>query len=119
MNAYVPKVGDKVRATIGESVVVGEVVVIATHELMDIALGDPRDSVVRVFYVDAWQFEQIVSVPTKFGAVIRRAEDGMLFARREHEAGYVWLALDDSNGSTYDELATAGGFTVLFDGVDE
>ena len=61
---------------------------------------------------------QVVSVPTKFGAVIRRA-DGMLFQRTTAEnRRHDWLPND--NAFSVDEAeATRGGFTVLFDGVDE
>ena len=110
---YMPKVGDKVRATLGENVLVGEVVTIANYELFDIALGDPRDSVVRVFDSDGWLFEQIVSVPSKFGAVIRRA-DGRLFSL---VAPTIWWS--DLGQSRIASEVTEGGFTVLFDGVDE
>jgi len=58
MNAYVPKVGDKVRATLGESVIVGEV------SRSDGAGGIAIDVAVcsRLFIDpsgDTWQFEQI------------------------------------------------------------
>jgi len=117
MTDYMPKVGDKVRATLGESVVVGEVVVIATHELMDIALGDPRDSVVRVFEVDGWHFEQVITVPSKFGAVIRRA-DGKVYSHSGLHHERPWMP-NAPEFAVSGEAATAGGFTIEFDGVDE
>lgn len=120
MSGYTPKVGDKVRAMLGESVIAGEVVVTVNNgEIFDIALGDPRDSVVRLFDAEGWHFEQIVEVPTKFGAVIRRA-DGAVFSLIDlGDRHYLlpWWERGEAWSST--ERATAGGFTVLFEGVDE
>ena len=115
MNSYVPKVGDKVKATLGESVVVGEVTE-RDEEGFRVAITPAHR--VWVYPEDGWQFEQVVSVPAKFGAVIRRA-DGEVFI---YAPGYEsdpcpWLTT--STRFFRPERATAGGFTILFDGVDE
>jgi hypothetical protein len=118
MNAYVPKVGDKVRATLGESVIVGEVLsdrFRSNHNLVEIDTG--VESYAVCDRSDGWQFEQVVSVPTKFGAVIRRA-DGTLFTLGDPGQSDGWFAGGVIRWAEQDE-ATAGGFTVLFDGVDE
>ena len=128
MNKYVPKVGDKVRATLGESVIVGTVDFRSNAGDQTVVLhgiSGPHPTIDRVWLWDKdnWQFEQVVSVPTKFGAVIRRA-DGRAHALVDPKAAdglpWVWSSPDtewDSWATT--EEATAGGFTVLFEGVDE
>lgn len=126
MNNYVPKVGDKVRATLGESVIVGKVVEITMQNnyptVVDVFLGPHTfDNVALIAHgSDSWQFEQVVSVPTKFGAVIRRA-DGVHFVRDSvsSSADVEWMKLDGSVEWDFTSDATAGGFTVLFEGVDE
>lgn len=112
--SYVPKVGDKVRATLGESVVMGRHINTLHDNGVHIAPeGSDFPIVLRIS--DGWHFEQVVSVPTKFGAVIRRA-DGMKFVLRAPDFGQ-WATL--STVSVEESDATRGGFTVLFDGVDE
>jgi hypothetical protein len=115
VDKYVPKVGDKVRATLGENVLVGGV---ASTNGGDITIWP--DSVRWSFTVrlsDGWHFEQIVSVPTKFGAVIRRADGMILQLSDPWVVASRWFT---KTGDWFnDEEATAGGFTVLFDGVDE
>ena len=121
--SYVPKVGDKVRATLGENVLVGRIDFrgeIGFSLLMDV-LKDPEQSVDGVWLWDSdlWRFEQVVSVPTKFGAVIRRADGVLLSLQDTKNRDNRWLAPSDNWQWCDDADATAGGFTVLFDGVDE
>ena len=124
MNAYVPKVGDKVRATLGENVLVG--VIACKEENGYYKLGVKQDEHVPAVYVDLnplrWRFEPIVSVPTKFGAVIRNHGDKQLYVRHASDLeleDHVWVPLSAIDEVATDTEATAGGFTVLFDGVDE
>lgn len=63
-------------------------------------------------------FEQVVKVPTKFGAVIRRA-DGVQFTLAEPDASDTLTWFGRSAGWASPDVATSGGFTVLFEGVDE
>lgn len=118
VDKYVPKVGDKVKATLGDNVLIGRI--IAEYKRhgdvfrVDIQPDGLREKV-ACFASDGWLFEQVVSVPTKFGAVIRRA-DGMKFVLRAPDFGQ-WATL--STVSVEESDATRGGFTVLFDGVDE
>jgi hypothetical protein len=124
MNAYVPKVGDKVRATMGESVVVGRVsdLLFQNGHFVDVVLYPSETSFAQLTLSvgrNGWALEQLVSVPTKFGAVIRRA-DGWVFTRAYSEPlpdGAPWF--HPASGFSTEAHATAGGFTVLFDGVDE
>lgn len=117
---YTPRVGDKVRATLGESVIVGRHTNTMHNNGVHIAPeGADFPLVLRIN--DGWVFEQLVSVPSKFGAVIRRA-DGRLFVRRsqsEYTQGKEWRYVENAGVATDFEDATAGGFTVLFEGVDE
>lgn len=117
---YTPKVGDKVRATLGENVLVGEIWGWDTRSVgvvWELRIAGVPESIDLVSS-DGWQFEQVVSVPSKFGAVIRRADGEMLtLADPAALAGRGWYSrFTDWVGR---EQATAGGFTVLFDGVDE
>lgn len=57
------------------------------------------------------------NVPSKFGAIIRRV-DGVYFTLADH-LGYdpvQWFSYD--GGWATEHMATSGGFTVVFDGVD-
>lgn len=121
MSEYMPKVGDKVRATLGENVLVGEVLSTTGGEgfgsglWLDIT-GLPKSDEVFVEH-GVWTVEQVVSAPSKFGAVIRRA-DGQLFAfTARRQKSCPWLSPID--GWVSDRFATDGGFTILFDGIDE
>lgn len=124
MNAYVPKVGDKVRATLGESVIVGKVAEITMQNnyptVVDVFVGPHTfDTVALIAHgSNSWQFEQVVSVPTKFGAVIRRADGQVYSYSALRQKSCPWLG-DDSYGWVSERYATQGGFTVLFEGVDE
>lgn len=122
MNEYVPKVGDKVKATLRDTVVVGEVedwgnspdtgyVSITPQGLQQ------RSSTIRCWRGDGWAFEQIVSVPTKFGAVIRRADGEVFILAGPDDDCEEWKHRE--SGWWGDEEATFAGFTVLFEGVDE
>ncbi len=114
MNDYVPKVGDKVRALLGESVVVGEVLDTCFRDIRNLVEIDTGvESYAACDISDGWHFEEVVSVPSKFGAVIRRA-DGEVF--RAGNDGTWWSRFAEGCGP---DRATAGGFTILFDGVDE
>lgn len=123
MNGYVPKVGDKVKATLGESVVTGVVAEITMRDgyptVVDVFAGPHTfDNVGLIAHgKEGWQFEQVVSVPTKFGAVIRRA-DGEKFVLSSPYSFDCWYGGKEL-GWTRGEHATEGGFTVLFEGVDE
>lgn len=111
---YTPRVGDKVRATLGENVLVGTVTQELAGGLVELVVATDEEVVLSV---DCWQFGQVVSVPSKFGAVIRRA-DGRVFALIEPNDVLAWFVSNRDRWARQDE-ATAGGFTVLFDGVDE
>ncbi len=114
---YTPRVGDKVRATLGESVIVGRHTNTMHNNGVHIAPeGADFPLVLRIN--DGWVFEQLVSVPSKFGAVIRRA-DGELFVKDMPGAPREWLSVDGNGIPATESMATEGGFTVLFDGVDE
>ena len=118
MNTYVPKVGEKVKATLGESVIVGLVDHVDPDFVGIVPDGVDRLRPNAVHPEDGWQFEQVVSVPTKFGAVIRRA-DGVIFLLAEPNSADDTDWFGAGCGWHRRSKATAGGFTVLFEGVDE
>ena len=115
---YAPKVGDKVRATLGESVVIGRVSGVRVCEGKAVlATVVPSERSFEELSLNIggayWDFEQVVSVPSKFGAVIRRA-DGVKFTLTGDEHWYSFVT-----GFVGPDAVTAGGFTILFNGVDE
>lgn len=123
MTEYMPKVGDRVRATLGENVLVGTVQC-TDQDYTEVAVSDGR-SWMAVWHHDGWQFEQVVEVPTKFGAVIRN-NDGRLFTLADltPTSQEPWVELLEAGRRLRYEwastaTATEGGFTVLFEGVDE
>ena len=113
---YVPKVGDKVRATLGENVLVGIVTVARLSETQDYFEVDVAGFDV-ISVDDSWHFEQVVSVPTKFGAVIRRADGLISFLADLSGGDSRWWTPGLGWGA--EVASTRGGFSVLFDGVDE
>lgn len=115
MSGYMPMVGDRVRATLGENVLVG-VVSYVDREGPNVDLGSAAR--VPCLYVDGWQFEQVVELPAKFGAVIRRADGQVSASLLPHSVDNQPWATDAGDWVSTDE-ATDGGFTVLFEGVDE
>lgn len=124
MSNYMPKVGDKVRATLGESRVEGQVAEVRYSSAVPVTAwvfpnSETFDRVeLRVGGTYGWQFEQLVSVPWKFGAVIRRADgDKIVLAGCDVPDGPEWWSPE--SGWMFEGAATRGGFTVLFDGVDE
>ena len=114
MTGYTPKVGDKVRATLGENVLVGEVAQLSASDLVELLLSEEEEVCLSV---GQWQFEQVVSVPSKFGAVIRRNEGGTFSLTARRQKPCPWLS--DKGEWVSEGFATEGGFTILFDGVDE
>ena len=119
MSEYMPKVGDKVRAVLGENLLVGEITYKNTTDAWWQIVADGVEDVdpFVLSNADGWQFEQVVSVPSKFGAVIRRADGESFWLTTRSEKACPWLT---QHGFWTDEKnATRGGFTVLFDGVDE
>ena len=109
------KVGDKVKATLGENVLVGEVIAAYAADLIEIMVSDEEGLTLDR---DGWHFEQVMSVPTKFGAVIRRADGRKFVLAFGDEVG----APDWWNpviGWVTTETAIGAGFTVLFEGVYE
>lgn len=116
MSEYMPKVGDRVRATLGENVLVGDVTWLYEDGDVQLDIASPDGS--RYVCDMDWQFEQVVEVPTKFGAVIRRV-DGVKFVRAQgdEEGTPDWWNPDW--GWAFDGVATDGGFTIEFEGVDE
>lgn len=112
VDKYVPKVGDKVRATLGENVLVGPVEMVEVYHNgfyaeVNISTADTWG----LSSADGWHFEQIVSVPTKFGAVIRRADGQSFSLTARAQKACPWLT--QSGSWTDDADATRGGFTVL------
>ena len=110
MNDYVPRIGDRVRATLGENVLVG-------HWGRGIILNQiclDSGHVISQEW-DGWQFEQVVEVPTKIGAIVRLS-DGTLWVRRDRET-FPWGAIEGLFAEASDSEVLIMGFTVEFEGI--
>lgn len=113
MNDYVPRIGDRVRATLGENVLVGTVRD-TDQDSTEIAVSDAR-SWTTVWHHDGWQFEQVVELPTKIGAIIRLS-DGALWVRRNRET-FPWGTIEGLFAEASDREVLIIGFTVEFEGI--
>lgn len=120
MSEYMPKVGDRVRATLGENVLVGTWGVggggLCNRIVLDIChvIGQEWDG---------WQFEQIVELPSSPWALVGHPTDsGYIPYLRDrkgnwHEIGDDGRSLPVDEGTVRHYLGR--GFTVWFEGVDE
>lgn len=109
------KVGDRMRATLGESVLVGEVVALPVADELEVNIGEKWP---RYINVNKWQIEKVSPpLPTKVGAIVRRA-DGDLFVR-DASPQWPWVSLDGVQSSLDGEEVSQGGFEVIFEGVDQ
>ena len=117
MSEYTPRVGDKVRATLGENVLEGTVRE-ANPARTAIFVGS-ETTWLTAWHHHGWKFEQVVTIPTRVGAVIRSETDGQIYARYSSFSSHPWIPLAAIDELASTPEATVGGFTVLFDGVDE
>lgn len=119
------KVGDKVKATLGESVVVGEVNHVADNyvgiDIDPISEGGKGSAEVMAWSIDGWNIEVIQDLPTRAGALIRNNRDGALYVRLSSDRGaaYEWADMGDIGVTWGDDTVAEGGFEILFGGVDE
>lgn len=129
MSGYTPRVGDKVRATLGESVVVGEVTTVEFGPNLPVRLTvfPSTQSFERLCLTvgtpGAWTVEQVVTVPSKNLAIVGPAPGSgwnpYIFMggewREAHSSGQLDLVVERD----VLHMMSHEGFTVLFDGVDE
>ena len=105
------KVGDRVRATCGGSVIVGEVKHLypsGVHVHVD---GEDIDDDLRWFAFPTWTFEVLAPpIPDVVGTIVRD-RNGDAWQRRE---GSWYLADDDDVGRSLDVLQIYGPLTVLW-----
>lgn len=115
---YMPKVGEKVRATLGENVLVGSVQMVEEYpESFYVEIDVPPADTFGLSSADGWQFEQVVSVPTKFAAVIRRA-DGRRFTRVTVGEEYQSWAYENDQYFFDTTVVVRDGFTIEFEGLN-
>ena len=113
-------VGTPVRATIGETVLVGtikgyRVPGIPLEATYDIAV--PGVGFFRIRLADGWTVEPNITVPTKPWAIVARKDDQYFYTRRPDGA---WIS---SGGVEYPEETVNGGlragnFTVVSEGIN-
>lgn len=118
MTEYIPKVGDKVRATLGENVLVGEVTGSFTDAEQEIVVAHFSKESHFVFVVsDGWHFEPFVELPTLPGAVIE-CED-VLWSYAGDDDRLTWRALSNGRPWATDTYFTGKQFIVHFAGVQK
>ena len=110
------KVGDRVRATLGENVLVGEVAAVPVADELEVNIGEEWP---RYISPGRWQVEKMAPpLPTKFGAVVRNTKTGMVYMRGNNGTTMPWV--DSYHGDTWaDHGVSDGGFEVIFEGVDD
>ena len=123
-----PKVGDKVKATLGENVLVGTVRELSgdfdpRSTFVTIDVPEAGNDYLYIYAADGWQFEQVVSLPSKPWALVGHPTDYdyVPYLRDRvgdwHEVGPEGHALPVDEETVRHYLGR--GFTILFDGVDE
>ena len=114
----------KIRATLGETVIVGEEAVREdtgpSGEHIGINVGAPQPlALVDIWLNDGWEIEYIQELPTLPGAIVRNLSrtDGALYVRHSYGDGpYTWIPLN-APGEFWGDTVAEGGFEVLFGGV--
>lgn len=101
-------VGQKVEATLGDSVVVG--VVVDDFGLIRVS------STVTLQLGYGWQVTPLV--PVLVGAVIR-FDDSQCAVRSAQDVRFPWITLDDTGDMFSDGDVRHMNFTVMFAGVDD
>jgi hypothetical protein len=117
-------VGSKVRATLGSTVIEGEVTTLSENlgDGYEITVQDKPLVVVDLWNADGWHFEELTPLPTLVGAVVRNDADGSLYVRQPVAPGvyepYPWREIIEDGEIWGDNTVAEGGFTVLFGGVE-
>jgi hypothetical protein len=115
----------KIRATLCDTVVVGEGERSEDRNGFWLIKVDTGLAEVACYDFDGWQFEVLTSLPDKVGAVVRNSRENVLYVRISDDyasdnGAYPWLTLGCIDGQVWgDDTVADGGFTVVFDGVDE
>ena len=106
------KVGDRVRATCGESVIVGEVAAVTNRLVLYVIVdGDDTRDRSRCFAFADWIVEVLAPpIPDVVGTIVRDA-DGDAWQRRE---GSWYLADSDNIGRSLNDLQHYVPLTVLW-----
>ncbi len=115
---YTPKVGDKVRATLGENVLVGEVAA-AADNWNTLLVGPPnRRYNIDIWHEDGWHIEPVLELPTLPGAVIEC--EGFTYVREAQVMPCPWLRIGPTPGTGHhDAYFTGKQFIVHFAGVQK
>lgn len=112
----------KIRATLGDSVIVGTERARAGNSQPYITIQVREDGEnVDIWLNDGWTVEYIQELPTLPGAIVR-GSDGVLYVRHSDSRGdhYMWAELRCAyTGVVWgDDTVSEGGFEVLFEGVE-
>lgn len=112
------KVGDRVRATLGENVVVGVVTAVGSAPSTIQVEPDGAGHCLWLTVPAGWHIEEVPPpLPTKVCAIVRRA-DGELFVRRGGRKVLHWCPAYGILDELRDSEVSNGGFKVIFEGVE-
>ena len=108
------RVGDRVRCTLGENVLVGTVQWVGEDGTCEVLVAPWTE--IAAYPSDGWHIEKVSPpLPTKVGAIVRHNETGHLYVR---SASDHWRSI--WHGGRYGDGAIALiGFEVIFEGVDK
>ena len=115
----------KIRATLGDSVIVGVERGRGgnnSQPYITIQVREDGENV-DIWLNDGWNVEYIQELPTLPGAIVRNNDT--LFVRMRHAGEFnnngaqMWIELDANNPFVVwgDDIVSEGGFEVLFEGV--
>lgn len=118
MSDYKPEVGHKVRATLGENVLVGKVFSTSGY---DFTIELPETTwLIDLNGASGWRFERVQELPTKERAIVGHATEGKWYPYILLDG--AWRCVTDETVISEEEVLgfmRFNGFTVLFDGVDK
>ncbi|MGL4997998.1 MAG: hypothetical protein ACRC5T_03270 [Cetobacterium sp.] len=122
---YVPSVGHKIGATLGENHLVGVVDSVTSRGILGLDLELAGDCVF-LDMTDPWVFRRIQELPTGLGAVVQTPEDGQVYVLVDPEdrGDESWFIKDSysprSGGHSHwvtSEALKKTEFTVISEGV--
>ena len=111
----------KIRATLGDSVIVGVERARGgnnSHPYITIQVREDGENV-DIWLNDGWNVEYIQELPTLPGAIVRNVNDNSVYVRHTSDPQYMWYEVQGQNAGEIwgADIVSEGGFEVLFEGV--
>ena len=116
------RVGDRVRCTLGENVLVGTVQWVGEDGTCEVLVAPWTE--IAAYPSDGWHIEKVSPpLPTKVGAIVRSNHDGRSFVlvnnlKPVDEPRWFTLGKGNLGWFTDEELLRNDSFEVIFEGVD-